>query len=243
MPGRVAGTHPGPPQGGTITLRGPFATRSLTKVPAIKPSPRPDRVAGHHPSSGACSRNCHGASGNVSGPLRTGFISAISAAPDTPPTLLRTQGYRTQCLPDGTVPPGAAAFAAGPARDWLAFTDMNVIFAARRGPPVVWAWRPAPGTRSPGLRPSSLARMDDRGPAGSRVRGWTQAGGSGRAGCRVPWVVGGWVMVKVLYVLGGRADCVGGLFVQGGGVRHEARIGDVGDDLLARADSTETPAP
>lgn len=162
MPGRVAGTHPGPPEGGTITLRGPFATRSLTKVPAIKPSPRPDRVAGHHPSSGACSRNCHGASGNVSGPLRTGFISAISAAPDTPPTLLRTQGYRTQCLPDGTVPPGAAAFAAGPARDWLAFTDMNVIFAARRGPPVVRAWRPAPGTRSPGLRPSSLARMDDR---------------------------------------------------------------------------------
>jgi hypothetical protein len=162
MPGRVAGTHPGPPEGGAITLRGPFATRSLTKVPAIKPSPRPDRVAGHHPSSGACSRYCHGAPGNVSGPLRTGFISAISAAPDTPPTLLRTQGYRTQCLPDGTVPPGAAAFAAGPARDWLPFTDMNVIFAARCGRPVVRALRPGPGTRSPGLRPSSLARMDDR---------------------------------------------------------------------------------
>lgn len=169
-------------------MRGPFATRSLTKVPAIKPSPRPDRVAGHHPSSGACSRYCHGAPGNVSGPLRTGFISAISAAPDTPPTLLRTQGYRTQCLPDGTVPPGAAAFAAGPARDWLAFTDMNVIFAARRGRPVVRALRPAPGTRSPGLRPSSLARMDDL-PPWDRVRDWTQAGGSREGG--VPGGPGG----------------------------------------------------
>jgi hypothetical protein len=184
MPGRVAGTHPGPPEGGAITLRGPFATRSLTKVPAIKPSPRPDRVAGHHPSSGACSRYCHGAPGNVSGPLRTGFISAISAAPDTPPTLLRTQGYRTQCLPDGTVPPGAAAFAAGPARDWLAFTDMNVIFAARRGRPVVRALRPAPGTRSPGSRPSSLARMDDL-PHGIECATGRSQGGLGRAGCRV----------------------------------------------------------
>jgi hypothetical protein len=124
----------GPTRGypkGIITLRGPFATRSLTKVSGIRPAPRPDRPARHHPSSGACSRYCHG--GREMFQIRYELDSSRRyQCPSLPSAFLRAHGYRTQCLPDGTAPAAAAVFAAGNRQGQLPFTDVNVIFAARQ---------------------------------------------------------------------------------------------------------------
>jgi hypothetical protein len=179
-------------------LREPFGTRSLAKVCGIRPPARPDRATGHHPSSGPCSRNCDGGRENVSGPLRTGFISAISASwpaacPLASARLLNAMFTRRYSVDrGGRLCPGPA----GPGSHSLtrmscSFTDANVIFATSPGRPVVRAAAHSstrPGLRrrcSRGSRPSGAPDGTTSPARQARSRGGgDRNGGPGR--CREP---------------------------------------------------------
>ena len=104
--------------------------------------------------------------GYVSGALRIGCITAISVRagtrgrPALPGEVTERNLYATvQRQP-------VRAFAAGPGRDWLPFTDTNVIFAG-------WPGGPHPGRAGQARRPAD--------PAGSLAR---TAGPGHRGGCR-----------------------------------------------------------
>lgn len=159
-----------------ITLRGPLATRSLVEFPEIccRPGPAPRRSIaagqGHVRDNVTATGICFSCVTNWL------HLSDISEGRDARPA--RLPGEVTERNLYATVQrQPVRAFAAGPGRDWLPFTDTNVIFAG-------WPGGPHPGRPGQARRPpdpaGSLARTDGPGHRGGcREHGHAEPGTAG----------------------------------------------------------------